>query len=133
MGSRIYGLSEQICRFKKIYRSDRLGDGYTSSDNAGSSKIRSGQSVYEQYERFLKSDRQILFVHIREKEEIEKFKSMVKSRCLTLLVEGQTDIKKWGNASDDEVKNYNYDLCYKNDKPLDEAEKDFVDFLKKLL
>ena len=58
---------------------------------------------------------------------------MVKSRCLTLLVEGQTDIKKWGNASDDEVKNYNYDLCYKNDKPLDEAEKDFVDFLKKLL
>lgn len=31
---------------KKIYRSDRLGDGYTSSDNAGSSKIRSGQSVY---------------------------------------------------------------------------------------
>ena len=91
------------------------------------------QYLYEQYERFLKSDRQILFVHIREKEEIEKFKSMVKSRCLTLLVEGQTDIKKWGNASDDEVKNYNYDLCYKNDKPLDEAEKDFVDFLKKLL
>ena len=90
--------------------------------------------LYEQYRMFLDDDSQFLFVHIREKEEIEKFKKLIKNKCLTLLVErSQIDTKTWGNASDYEVENYEYDLRYNNDKTLKETEKEFVAFLKKLL
>lgn len=89
--------------------------------------------LYEQYRNFLEDDNQFLFVHIREKEEIDKLKKLINIKCLTLLVQrNQGDTKKWGNASDDEVENYEYDLCYNNDKSLIETEKEFVAFLEKL-
>ena len=40
---------------------------------------------------------------------------------------------KWGNASDDEVKNYTYDLCFKNNKDINEIEQEFVSLLHALL
>ncbi len=90
--------------------------------------------LYEQYRNFLEDDNQFLFIHIREKEEIEKLKKLIDIKCLTLLVQrNQNDIKKWGNASDDEVENYDYDLCYNNDRSLIETEKEFVAFLEELL
>lgn len=90
--------------------------------------------LYEQYRIFLDDDNQFLFIHIREKEEIEKLKKLIDIKCLTLLIQrNQNDIKKWGNASDDEVENYEYDLCYNNDRSLIETEKEFVAFLEKLL
>lgn len=92
--------------------------------------------VYQcrQYEEFMKSEEEILFVHIREGKEIDQLKNWVPTACVTLLVERDPEEKMdWGNASDDQVKEYRYDYVYHNVKPLEEAEKDFCEFLKNIL
>lgn len=89
--------------------------------------------LYGQYKEFLESKNEILFVHIREKEEIEKFKQLVDIRCKTLLINRHNiDVEKWGNTSDDEVKNYQYDFYFENDGPLSEIEHKLVSFLSSL-
>ncbi|MCD8180525.1 MAG: hypothetical protein LUF26_03485 [Firmicutes bacterium] len=90
--------------------------------------------LLEQYELFMRSDERLMFVHIREGAEIDKLKSLIKTKCLTLLVRRPIDgAESWGNASDDEVEQYGYDLYYDNDKPLEETESDFIEFLNKLI
>ncbi len=84
----------------------------------------------KEYERFLESEDQILFVHIREGREIDKFKNCISGACYTLLVTRERSGEvRWGNVSDDDVEEYDYDWIYENKKPLEEAEKDFCDFL----
>lgn len=84
----------------------------------------------EQYNRFLKSRAQILFVHIREGEEIDKFKKHVQGACYTLLVTRKlNETIRWGNVSDDSVAKYVYDLTYENSKPLKDVGQDFYNFL----
>ncbi len=90
--------------------------------------------IKEQYHSFLEDENeQILFIHIREAEEIEKVKKYVQSPCITLLI---TQEKKknqcWGNPSDDNVACYAYDYRYSNDKKLAEARNDFNCFLQEL-
>ena len=85
-------------------------------------------------EEFAASGDDILFVHIRECGQIQHFIDAVggKARVLTLLVrrgEGRT----YGNVSDDNVEDYDYDLIYENDKPLEEAKEDFLRFLRSSL
>lgn len=87
----------------------------------------------EEYEKFLLDDTQILFVHIREAEEIDKFKRSVSIPCATLLIRRGRSLKSWGNDSDDNVEQYAYDYIYNNDKELTEAGNDFAAFLQKLL
>ena len=88
----------------------------------------------------------ILFVHIREPEEIDRFKRYVEKefiKCITLLVQpsgGMRKVKniKWNNPSDDNVDKYNYDYCYYNyyftnhDQKM-EAKKYFNLFLEEML
>ncbi len=89
--------------------------------------------ICEQYRAFLESDEEILFAHIREPKEIDKLKAALPGVCKALLVTRDNHTKSWGNASDDEVDNYDYDLYYRNNLPLNEAEKDFAEFLRKSL
>ena len=88
----------------------------------------------KKYNEFLNSDYEIMFVHIREAEEISKFVKATEGRAKTLLVRGGERMKKsnYGNVSDDGVENYAYDYYFVNDKSLLEAEKDFVEFLSSL-
>lgn len=87
--------------------------------------------LMEKYCEFLKSDREILFVHIREPREIARFKENIGESCVTLLIRGKSDSnRRWNNAADDEVENYEYDYYYVNSKPLGEVEKDFLAFLR---
>ncbi len=88
----------------------------------------------ERYSEFLTSDSDILFVHIREPREIEKFVCATDQKAKTLLVRAGARMARhsYGNASDDDVENYEYDYYFDNDKSLDEAERDFVAFLKKI-
>lgn len=90
------------------------------------------QYLYERFLEFVESENEIMFVHIREGKEIDKLKSRLSTRCITLLVErgNEEQDKVWGNASDDEVSLYPYDFIYRNDKSLDEAKEDFLVFLK---
>lgn len=88
--------------------------------------------LMEKYREFLRGDGEILFVHIREPEEIAKFKDSVGEDCVTLLIRGREDARKeWHNAADDEVENYQYDHYYVNCRPLEEMAGDFMEFLKR--
>ena len=89
----------------------------------------------EQYRRFLEGDCEILFVHIREPEEIAKLVRATDGAARTLLIRGGDRMKKtcYGNRSDDEVENYDYDYYFNNDKSLDEAERDFVELLDSIV
>ena len=87
------------------------------------------------FREFMKNDEQILFVHIREPEEIEKFIRATEGFAKALLVRGGERMKKshYGNAADDCVENYKYDYYFMNDKTLAEAEVSFVALLKEIL
>ena len=88
------------------------------------------------YKEFLVSDCEILFVHIREPEEIEKFRRKIEKSggvCKTLLVTSERCKDAYGNASDDGTDNYPYDYIYRNDSSLDTAESEFTDLIGKIL
>lgn len=88
-----------------------------------------------QYEDFLTTDEQVLFVHIREPEEIAKFVRATGGNAKTLLIRGgaRQRTAAYGNAADDGVENYYYDYYFENDKTLDEAEKNFTKLINDVL
>ena len=92
--------------------------------------------VVAQYEEYLKSDKELMFVHIREGEEIRKFKERVPD-AITLLVRGGARFHRrrggYGNSSDDDVEKYRYDYVFYNDKPLERTERVFISYLGRIL
>ncbi len=89
----------------------------------------------ERYKEFLNSDKEIMFVHIREPEEIKKFVRATDGAAITLLVRGGERMKRgaYGNAADDGVENYSYDYYFDNDGTLAEAEEGFILLLNQIL
>lgn len=86
--------------------------------------------LLEQYRIFRESEKEILFVQIREGAEIEKFKTLIDIPCFTLLIKRSSqEFEKWGNASDDEVEAYEYDYIFDNCKSLPESELEFIDMI----
>lgn len=89
--------------------------------------------LVEEYKKFLEDNNEILFVHIREGEEIQKFKQCIEIPCITLLIRRKkAEEKVWGNQSDDRVEDYPYDYYYDNDKELSEASDDFKIFMQRV-
>ncbi len=90
--------------------------------------------LLDQYKEFLAGEEELMFVHIREGCEIDKLRAQVSGKCITLLIKRNGEgPETWGNASDDEAENYPYDFIYENSCALEEAEADFISFLKKIL
>ena len=91
--------------------------------------------AFAEYESFLRSEDEIMFVHIREPEEIAKFVKSTNGRAKTLLLRGGERMKKssYGNVSDDGVENYDYDRYFMNDGTLEEARCGFVALLADML
>ncbi|MGN1116711.1 MAG: hypothetical protein ACI4TH_09090 [Candidatus Ornithomonoglobus sp.] len=89
----------------------------------------------ERCKEFIASDAEVMFVHIREGAEIEKFISACPVKAVTLLIRGgkRFNISNYGNASDDDVENYKYDFSYVNDTPLREVESKFCAFLENII
>ena len=85
----------------------------------------------ERYREFLDSEDEIMFLHVREPEEIAKFVVATGGAAKTLLIRGGSRMTKahYGNASDDGVENYSYDYYYINEKTLDIAEEEFCALL----
>ena len=80
--------------------------------------------------QFMDSDKaEVMFVHIREPEEIAKFKERVPG-CKTLLIKSNRVDRSFGNVADDNVDGYEYDYVYHNDKPLAEVDDDFLSFFE---
>lgn len=90
--------------------------------------------IKEQYRAFVEdASEEIMFIHIREAEEIEKVKQYVSIPCITLLITRHQEKEQcWGNPSDDNVENYGYDYQYNNDKELETAKIDFIRFIKEV-
>jgi hypothetical protein len=87
----------------------------------------------EQYREFMESDQEIMFFHIREAEEIDKFIRATNGKAKALLIRrAAVHQGAYGNRSDDEVENYTYDYVFDNDLPIEEARAAFTDFLRRL-
>ncbi len=85
---------------------------------------------------FLVSEKDIMFVHIREKEQILSFVNYAKEYCpcVTLLVRrSQDSFGVIGNDSDDCVEELNYDYYYNNDSTLLALHKEIPDFIKNII
>ena len=91
--------------------------------------------ITEQYRAFLEGEDEILFVHIREGEEICKFVQATGGQAKTLLVRADRRMAAhtYGNASDDMVENYAYDYYFDNDDAPDVAAEKFLLFLADIL
>lgn len=85
--------------------------------------------ITEQYQQFLDSEEQVMFVHIREPEEIARFVAVSPEHIKTLLITNSGKERHvYQNASDDNVAQYSYHAVYDNILPLEETEKAFLDF-----
>lgn len=91
--------------------------------------------LLHQYRDFINDkETEILFVHIREADEIQKFKQQIECCCVSLLVENPLiDITYFGNDSDDLVNSMDYDYCFINDIPLSRMETKVVEFVKAII
>lgn len=91
--------------------------------------------LLDEYREFLASDEQILFMHIREADQIAHFVECVDGECITLLITRTEDKvgTSYGNTSDDDVEQYAYDYRYSNDAPLEISEQSFVTFLEQII
>ena len=91
------------------------------------------QFLLAEQDVFLNGDFDLMFVHIREPEEIDKFVKHSKTETKTLLIKPRQELqgKVYGNTSDDDVEKYDYDFVFYNDKPLDVIVPEFINFISK--
>lgn len=85
--------------------------------------------IREQYEQFLAGDEQVMFVHIREPEEIARFVATAPGQIRTLLITNSNRERHvYQNASDDNVERFDYDGVYDNCLPLEQTREAFLTF-----
>lgn len=97
--------------------------------------------VLDEEKKFLADQNQIMFVHCRESEEIEKIVNNAIVQTYTLLIrrnDKNYTHKHFGNHADDDVENYSYDFIYNgNNSSIEQLEQDFMEFfneqIKKVL
>ena len=90
------------------------------------------QYICNMVEEFKQSENELMFIHIREGNEIEKCKNTIHAK--TLLVTNKNVLTIVSNHSDKEVEEYTYDYHIANDGTLEELEdaaKEFVERLRK--
>mgnify|MGYP004680843841 CR=1 FL=1 len=92
------------------------------------------QYLMQEYCSFRSGEEQILFVHIREPEEIARFVRQIKEECVTMLITREDPLlaTRYGNHSDDDVDQYPYDVVFDNTAPLEESSQRFLLLLKQL-
>ena len=91
--------------------------------------------ITDRYRAFLAGEDEILFVHIREGEEIRKFVDATGGEAKTLLVRADRRMAAhtYGNASDDLVESYAYDYYFDNDDAPEVAAERFLSFLSSII
>lgn len=91
------------------------------------------QYIVREHDAFLQSEEEIMFVQIREGEQIIHFCESIQNACVTLLIQRDLGKLHYGNRSDDEVESIPYDYVYQNNLPLEAAKTDFLAFLQKIM
>ncbi len=87
-------------------------------------------SIKEEIEKFKNSDEKIMFIHIREPEEIERAKFTFNAKALLVKRIGLKNIET--NYSDANVDNYDYDYIIENTtlEALDKQAYNFITDIK---
>lgn len=84
---------------------------------------------------FMESGGNLLFLHVREPENIKKLSNLLVERgynIKTLLVRRpETEGREYGNASDDGVEAYQYDLEFSNDVELESLRGKVEKFIRR--
>ncbi len=91
----------------------------------------SHQYCLQQAQAFLAGEERLLFIHVREPEEIERLKRALGPICHTLLIR-RTGVSNTplGNRSDDCVEAYHYDAVIENDGSLEQLQYKVESFLQ---
>lgn len=87
-------------------------------------------SIKKAYEEFNNNDDEIMFIHIREPEEIKRASDYF--NALTLLIKRENYNNISSNVSDANVDNYNYDYIIDN-TTLEEFDVRAQEFVKKIM
>lgn len=87
--------------------------------------------VLEMAEQFKKSENNLMFIHIREIDEIEKTKKLLNAK--TLLITNPRVKLITSNNSDGKVNEYTYDYYIENDKTLEDLKNKAIKFVNELL
>ena len=90
------------------------------------------QSMKNKYNEFIKSDADILFLHIREPEEIAKAAN--EFNAITLLIKNKNVKQITSNIADANVYDLKYDVVIDNSRTLNDLKntsKWFIEILKK--
>ncbi|NCP97672.1 hypothetical protein GW796_05460 [archaeon] len=70
----------------------------------------------------------VVFLHIRETEEIERAKKEFNAK--TILIKRFDETVSYGNHADDNVENYNYDYVFENYGTLEELNEKVIELVK---
>lgn len=78
---------------------------------------------------------EIMIIHVREPEEIEKLCNAINDiPCKTLLITSErTNDHGYGNHADDDVDEYHYDYIYHNYRSLEDLEQSFMWFFNNVM
>ncbi len=89
--------------------------------------------LLSKHKEFLSDENlEIIFVHIREADQIEAFLEKIDNFKTTLLIK-KRDLPIYNNVSDDNAENFSYSYTYMNDKSIEKLEEDFMDFFQNIL
>ncbi len=88
------------------------------------------QYICNMVEEFKNSDKELMFIHIRESDEIEKCKE--KTGAHTLLITNKNVPAISTNHSDKDVEKYQYEYHIQNDRTLEELEEKAKKFIHDL-
>lgn len=90
--------------------------------------------VLAEIEKFKNDENDVMFVHCRESEEIQKIVDNSSLKTITLLIRRNDKFyehKVFGNSADDDVENYSYDFIYSgNNETIHDLEKTFMNFFE---
>lgn len=81
---------------------------------------------------FLSNKDRVIFLHVRESSEIEKFKQYYKLNCIALLIVNSRVKHITSNMADENVYDYAYDIVIENEGTLEDLKdsaKLFIDWL----
>lgn len=89
--------------------------------------------LQEEYQKFREGQSEILFVHIRESDQIAKFVNSVDLPCVTILVTRDLGNGRYGNDADDGVADYTYDYEFDNNGSLEESAERFRALIRSIM
>lgn len=86
--------------------------------------------VINEYKKFKAIEQDVMFVNIREPEEIAKLRSQIPCKTVLVIRDGAP---KWNLDTDNEkTADFQYDYIFDNSKPLEETGPKFVKLIEKI-